>query len=73
MLLSSAAFPIVDIRGLMPVAVGTIGVREVKEPMGESPGLPMVRGVSMPMAGPDIMDRLDIAPIPWFGTQKNDN
>ena len=69
--MSTAAFPMVDIRGLMPVAVGTIGVREVKEPMGESPGLPIARGVSIPMPRPDIMDRFDIAPIPSVWNTKD--
>lgn len=64
MLLSNAAFPMFGIRVPMPGAVGTMGVRGVKVPMAENPGLPMARGVSMVMPVPDIMDRFGRDPMP---------
>lgn len=52
------------IRGLMPVAVVTKGVRPVIGVKGESPGVAMERGVNMARFVPGIMDMLGTAPIP---------
>lgn len=52
------------IRGLMPVAVGTIGVRPVIGVKGESPGVAIEIGVNRARFVPGIMDMLDRGPIP---------
>lgn len=69
----SVVFPIVGIRGLlgveairglMPVAVGTKGVRPVIGVKVESPGVAMGIGVNMARFVPGIMGMLDTEPIP---------
>lgn len=50
------------IRGLMPVAVGTKGVRPIIGVIGESPGVAMETGVNIARFVPDIMDMLEAMP-----------